>query len=222
MQPQPQISAQMPLQAAKMTHYYRFQSLIYDWTRWSFLFGRKRVIDLFPFPSNHSIRILEVGCGTGSNLAYLARQYPNAKILGVDPSADMLKIAARKTRHKSSNVLLIKCLYDSDFKLPSDEAADKIDIILFSYCLTMVNPNWENLLLQAKKDLAPGGYIALVDFHDTAFKKFSRWMAYNHVRMEGQLLPFLEQHFSSVKQEVYTAYFGLWRYVLYIGRCRTE
>jgi ubiquinone/menaquinone biosynthesis C-methylase UbiE len=49
--------------------YYRLHSKIYDATRWSFLFGRHRLIELVASHKTPT-RILEVGCGTGTNLVH--------------------------------------------------------------------------------------------------------------------------------------------------------
>lgn len=61
---------------AVLSRYYRWHARLYDATRWSFLFGRAaliRSIAGFRAPPRH---ILEIGCGTGSNLLRLARQFP--------------------------------------------------------------------------------------------------------------------------------------------------
>lgn len=39
-------------------------------------------------------RVLEYGCGTGRNIAYLASAFPQAEIVGTDLSAESLRIAA--------------------------------------------------------------------------------------------------------------------------------
>ncbi len=66
-------------QAQTMQRYYRLQSKIYDATRWTFLFGRKRIIRELPvLEQKAALEVLEVGCGTGYNLKRLALQFPNA------------------------------------------------------------------------------------------------------------------------------------------------
>lgn len=41
-------------------------------------------------------RILEVGCGTGEGALFLAREFPRARVRGVDISAEMIRRATRK------------------------------------------------------------------------------------------------------------------------------
>ncbi|MEO0733085.1 MAG: class I SAM-dependent methyltransferase [Bacteroidota bacterium] len=192
--------------------YYRFQSRIYDLTRWSFLFGRKRLLQELPFRATEPLRILEVGCGTGFNLERLARRYPEAEITGVDLSADMLVKARRKVRPFGGRVTTVLGAFgELDLK-------ESYDLVVFSYCLTMVNPGWERLVREAKKQLLPGGIIAVVDFHDSPLPPFERHMGGHHVRMDGHLLPFLADHFREEQQWVGKAYGGVWRWFSFIGK----
>jgi S-adenosylmethionine-diacylgycerolhomoserine-N-methlytransferase len=82
----------------------------------------------------------------------------------------------------------------------------------------MINPQWEELLQQAYNDLKPGGFIAVVDFHDSRFNWFKRHMGNNHVRMDGHLLPALSQLYKTVFVRIVKAYAGVWEYVLFVGR----
>ena len=45
-------------QASAMDNYYKFQSKIYDMTRWTFLFGRDEIIKAIPLERNAKIKIL--------------------------------------------------------------------------------------------------------------------------------------------------------------------
>lgn len=194
-------------------NYYRLHARIYDATRWSFLFGRGAVIDRAAAVHPAPARILEVGCGTGKNLARLARRFPQAQITGVDLSEAMLAIAQRKTAPFGPRVTLQRRAYGS----PVD-AHRGHDLILCSYALSMFNPGYDSALAAAHGDLVPGGCFALVDFHTTRFRWFARWMRVNHVRMEGHLRPILRANFPPVVDELHSAYFGTWQYLSYVGR----
>lgn len=200
--------------ATAITQYYRLHSKIYDATRWSFLFGREAIIKhlvAYTAPTN----ILEVGCGTGKNLKELARRFPLATITGVDVSSDMLAVARHNLGWLSKRIKLIQAPYIAPLA-----AATRYDLILFSYALTMFNPGWENALAAARKDLALGGRIAVVDFHDSPFLLFKRWMGVNHVRMDGHLRPHLLAHFTPQVNIIQPAYGGLWTYLLFLGQKR--
>lgn len=198
-------------QNQRMRRYYQLHARIYDATRWSFLFGRQAPLRWLQQQGIQPQRILEIGCGTGSNLAALARAFPHAELVGVDISPEMLKQAHKRLQYWSSRVQLL----GKPYQAPLDGG---FDLVLCSYSLSMINPGWENVLQTAKQDLKPGGYLAVVDFHDSTWLGFSRWMAVNHVRMQGQLLPQLDSLFNPQLRELRTAYAGVWRYLLFIGR----
>ena len=191
--------------------YYQLHSKIYDLTRWSFLFGRQAIVDAavdVAARAQQPQRILEVGCGTGKNLLTLKNRFPQASITGLDLSAEMLKVARKNT---NATVTFQQGAYGT---VPQPH---QYDLILFSYALTMFNPGWEAAIEQAYADLRPGGMIAIVDFHDSRLVAFKRWMGVNHVRMDGHLLPKVNQHFSAKVVKVNPAYGGLWAYLLFVG-----
>ena len=197
--------------ANKLERYYKYHSRIYDATRWSFLFGRRQLLseipDLPPYP-----RILEVGCGTGKNIEVLEYLFPDAKIYGVDLSKDMLHKARLKTKDPEQITLLNKRYGAKNLDL------EPFDLILLSYSLTMTGDKTESVLQQAYEDLKPKGTVAVVDFHNTSFSWFRRWMGNNHVAMNGQVLPLLKKYFAPQDTAVYKAYLGLWQYFTFIGR----
>ena len=202
-------------QAQTMRRYYRWQSVIYDLTRWTFLFGRNDILKRLPIRKDlKTMRLVEVGCGTGRNLKRLAGRYPDLLLTGLDVSNDMLRRAAKATSMYSRRILLLEKPYEQFLSRPEQAP----DFILFSYALTMFNPGWENAIRQAHTDLADGGHVAVVDFHDTFSGTFRWWMGKNHVRMDRQLLPLLESTFEVEYCSVRTAFFGLWQYVLFIGK----
>ncbi|MEL6657112.1 MAG: class I SAM-dependent methyltransferase [Bacteroidota bacterium] len=200
-------------QEQRIRDYYTFQSRIYDMTRWSFLFGRTDILNRLPFEHEQPFHLLEVGCGTGRNLQRLQRRFPEARLSGMDVSKDMLQQANRRLRN-NPGIILLEQAYGDEFYTWTG----KLDAVLFSYSLTMINPQWKELINQAYKDLRPGGHIAVVDFHNSRFPFFKRHMSGHHVRMDGHLLPVLEDNFQPVVAKVKQAYLGLWEYVLFVGK----
>lgn len=197
---------------AAIENYYRLHSHIYDATRWSFLFGRTAILREAAAVARPE-RILEVGCGTGKNLVNLCRLFPQAEVTGVDLSETMLAVARRKTAPLGPRVRLLREAYGPAFRIDRP-----CDLILFSYALSMFNPGFAEAIAAAHRDLAPGGHIAVVDFHDTRLRLFERWMGVNHVRMNGQLQPLLAAQFSARTDRLRPAYGGVWRYLLFVGR----
>jgi S-adenosylmethionine-diacylgycerolhomoserine-N-methlytransferase len=196
-------------QPMAMRHYYRWHARIYDATRWAFLFGRHALLKKLFINDLAEKNLLEIGCGTGHNLRWLAQNRPNWGLAGVDVSPDMLAQAAKA----APRATLVERAYGTAGWLPPCVP----DGVLFSYALTMFNPGWEAAIERAWADLPAGGRIAVVDFHDTPSSAFGWWMRQNHVRMEGHLLPFLQAHFHTEQLEVRPAWLGLWRYFLFVG-----
>jgi S-adenosylmethionine-diacylgycerolhomoserine-N-methlytransferase len=197
---------------ASLSDYYRLHAHIYDWTRWAFLFGRTRLIRQ---AARHvrPRRILEIGCGTGTNLVGLARLFPAADIVGLDLSGEMLDKARRKTARYGSRVSLLQCAYREPLG-----SVGPFDLIVFSYCLTMINPGYADVLRLCRQDLSPSGSIAIVDFHDTPFAWFRRWMGLNHVRFDGQILAALgELGWPLDHCTIRSAYGGLWRWLTFLS-----
>ena len=194
--------------------YYRWHARIYDATRWSFLFGRTSILREVAKRATPG-RILEVGCGTGKNLVTLSRIFPQAQITGIDLSETMLDVARRKAAPLGERIQLLHGAYGV---AKTGEDGATYDLILFSYALSMFNPGFEEAITTAHRDLAPGGHVAVVDFHDTRLPLFERWMGVNHVRMNGQLRPLLRDRFDARVDRLEAAYGGVWRYLVFIGR----
>ncbi|WP_029458768.1 class I SAM-dependent methyltransferase [Solidesulfovibrio alcoholivorans] len=204
--------------AANPLHgYYKWHARIYDATRWSFLFGRDRLLRLAaealgPRRRTH-MTLLEVGCGTGRNLARLARLFPAASLTGIDLCRPMIARAARATTPHTPRCRLLCEAYGPE-SLPPASA----DCIVFSYSLSMFNPGFDAALDAARSHLAPGGIVAVADFRRSAHPWFAAWMGVNHVRMDDHLLPALQARFDVVNLESRKAYGGLWEYFVCLGR----
>jgi S-adenosylmethionine-diacylgycerolhomoserine-N-methlytransferase len=192
---------------ASLDGYYRWHAHFYDATRWAFLFGRTGLLRLCA-GQHRPRRILEVGCGTGKNLAELARVFPQAEIVGLDLSAEMLRKARKKIAVYGPRVSLLQRVYNDPVS-----GGHPFDLIVFSYCLTMINPGYADVLRLCEQDLSANGCVGVVDFHDSRFAWFRRWMGLNHVRMDGQILEALQRRgFKLQSCLVRSAYGGMWRW----------
>jgi S-adenosylmethionine-diacylgycerolhomoserine-N-methlytransferase len=197
-----------------LTRYYRFHAAIYDLTRWTFLFGRRELVERLAQRSRPS-RILEVGCGTGANLLSLAQKLPEAELVGMDLSDHMLRRARRKLAPFGDRIRVFQGCYPKDEAILGNERP--YDLILFSYALTMFGDGWKPALDAAGDALSARGEVAAIDFHDSRFPGFRRWMRLNHVRVEGHLFPALTASFAARHSEVRSAFFGAWSYFLFVG-----
>ncbi len=199
-------------QTKAIQNYYRFQSKIYDFTRWTFLFGRNKLLKILPFNSEDSFKILEIGCGTGINLLKLSKLFPQAELTGIDLSADMIKIA----RNRFNRYDKIPALIESSYGLETTFKT-KYNLILVSYALSMMNPQWKSVLQFIYNDLETNGKIAVVDFHTTRLNYYHAFMKANHVKLDGHLLPELKTLFKEDTLKIYSGLFGIWNYFLFIG-----
>jgi S-adenosylmethionine-diacylgycerolhomoserine-N-methlytransferase len=166
--------------AALMDEVYRGQRHIYDFTRKYYLFGRDTLIaGLEAHPGQ---RVLEVACGTGRNLAKVARAWPGVRLFGLDITAEMLKSAAAALGDAAWLAEGDACAFDPQRLLGEPQ----FDRIVLSYALSMI-PDWEAALDHAAGLLAPGGRLAVVDFGDLQglpgpFQALLRgWLAKFHV-----------------------------------------
>lgn len=200
--------------ASSLRGYYRWHAKFYDATRWAFLFGRRGLIATVADQVKTPERILEIGCGTGKNLVALAEAFPGARITGLDLSPDMLDCARAKIAPFADRIDLLHRPYDG---LVAGEEG-KFDLVVISYALSMINPGFDEVIRLCRGDLREGGVIAVVDFHETRWTWFRKWMGVNHVRMEGQILAQLDAGYEAIVRRIGRGYGDLWRYVTFVGR----
>lgn len=127
---------------------YRKRAPRYDLT--SYVYGllgyrldayRRRGIELLALHSGDTV--VEIGCGTGANLAQLERAVgPTGAIIGVDLSPAMLDQArARVHREGWSNVTLVES-EAARYRFP-----ERINAILSTYALTLA-PSYDDVIRQ--------------------------------------------------------------------------
>jgi S-adenosylmethionine-diacylgycerolhomoserine-N-methlytransferase len=177
--------------AELMNRTYRHQRHIYDFTRKYFLLGRDRLIhDLAPRDGD---AILEVGCGTGRNLAVAAARHPAAHLYGIDVSTEMLTSAAATIARAglAPRVRLAHADATSFDPQPLFGIA-RFDRVFVSYSLSMI-PQWEAVIEHALSILGPGGELHIVDFGGQrrlpgVFRTLlRRWLAVFHVTPRDDL-----------------------------------
>ena len=124
--------------AERMDRQYRYQRHVYDLTRKYYLFGRDRLMDGLGVQAGQSV--LEVGCGTGRNLAWMARRYPEARFYGLDISRAMLETAERKFAAASRPRPVLRAADATTFHAAEFGEAG-FDRVVISYALSMI-PAW--------------------------------------------------------------------------------
>jgi S-adenosylmethionine-diacylgycerolhomoserine-N-methlytransferase len=153
-----------PANAAPLESHRRFLNAYYgparhsyDATRKYFLFGRDALLKELATETWSSL--VEVGPGTGRNLRILQRARPSARFGGVDACDEMLTHARERCPWAS---LVHGFAESADLTAVLGTPPDRV---LFSYCLSMMSD--PGLILErARRMVAPGGSVAVVDFAD--------------------------------------------------------
>ncbi|MEO7259832.1 MAG: methyltransferase domain-containing protein [Jatrophihabitantaceae bacterium] len=140
---------------------YRFGARVYDvvsMERLVYRSGRRAAIEALDLTPG--ARVLDVGCGTGLNFAYLAAAVGTAgQLVGVDASRAMLRQARRRVaRLGRSTVTLV----EGDAAMLDTLVAGEFDAVLFTYSLSVIG-DWRTAWEQAWSLLRPGGRVAVAD-----------------------------------------------------------
>lgn len=177
--------------AALMDSVYKGQRHIYDATRKYYLFGRDTLIE--GLDAKPGMRVLEVACGTGRNLAKIGKAWPGTSLYGLDISAEMLKNARKALGEGAMLGEGDACSFDAACVFGhSGQSCDGFDRIVLSYALSMI-PDWEGALAHASLQLAPDGELHIVDFGDLSGLPrplkgmLHRWLAKFHVQTRSAL-----------------------------------
>jgi S-adenosylmethionine-diacylgycerolhomoserine-N-methlytransferase len=145
---------------AFLNRYYGASRFIYDATRKYYLFGRDGALrDLAADPAWSTL--VEVGLGTGRNLARLHRARPDARLGGLEASDAMIEHARAKCPWAR-----IAQGFAEDASL-ADVLGARPDRVLFSYCLSMVRDR-AVALANARRAVSERGAVIVVDFADFA------------------------------------------------------
>lgn len=96
-----------------------------------------------------NLRILEIGCGTGEYTKHLAQKLPKSKIIGLDISDKMIKIAKAKCKKYPNTSFVVNSAYDTGFK------PNSFDVVCGFYVLHHLEIF--RIRKELKRILKPGG-----------------------------------------------------------------
>src|SRR5438093_10785426 len=112
-------------------------------------------------------RILEIGIGTGFNLRHYSDQAQ--QVIGLDPSAKLLSMAAEADRRSGLSVELVK---GSAEAIPMGD--NTIDTVLTTWTLCTI-PDVKRALSEMRRVLKPGGRLLFVEHGRSPEHKVQRW-----------------------------------------------
>lgn len=97
-------------------------------------------------------RVLDLGCGPGNSTSALVRHFPNAEILGVDASEEMLQ----KAKKDHPELRFQECFLPQGL----DDLSGTYDLIFSNACIHWI-PEQEALLKAVFEKLSAGGTLAV-------------------------------------------------------------
>lgn len=177
--------------AQLMDRVYRHQRHFYDATRKYYLVGRDPMIQALDVPANGTV--LEIGCGTGRNLVHVGRRYADARLFGIDISAEMLRTAGSSiSRAGLSGRTRLAVADATTFDPKKVFQRASFDRIYISYAVSMIDA-WQGVIEAAVQWLSPGGELHIVDFGDMRERpRWTRealytWLRWYHVTPRNDL-----------------------------------
>lgn len=109
--------------------------------------------DLLELPLKPSMKVLEIGCGSGKRLAWL-KENLGLECNGIDPSAQAIEIA------RSLDINAVQGTADS---LPFDK--ESFDLVIFGFCLCMCDrEDLFRIALEADRVLKSQSWLIVMDF----------------------------------------------------------
>jgi trans-aconitate 2-methyltransferase len=101
--------------------------------------------------------IMDIGCGPGNSTAVLQHHFPDARILGVDSSPEMISAAEKAFSGTDQESPRFACM-----SVPQDirTVQNRYDIVFSNACIQWI-PEHETLIPALFKILSPGGILAV-------------------------------------------------------------
>lgn len=119
---------------------------------------KKRLIQLADI--SNGMKILDVGCGTGTLEVMIKDEFPNVNILGVDCDKTILELARKKATKRKLDITFEYC---SALRFPYIE--NQFDRVLSSLVIHHLDvADWEKSFLEVNRVLKKNGEFCIVDF----------------------------------------------------------
>lgn len=184
----------------RLAAFYAPQAEHYDRFRERLLRGRRELIADIQLPA--AAHVVELGGGTGQVCEMFGSRLARVRRYDV---VDLCEPLLARAQQRSQRIPALRPLCADATRWQPERP---VDVVIVSYALTMI-PDWRGAIDNARRMLAPGGQIAVVDFHTSLRKPapgwqrhsavsrafWSRWFARDGVHLNPELLPTLATQF---------------------------
>ena len=124
---------------------------------------RRRALEKLRIGSGTSV--LDLACGTGQNFPYMSSKLgPKGKIIGVDLSSGMLRMASRNAGTTPISLMQIDATRLTLSLLAEQTGLSEVDAVICTYGFTAMQ-NWEDVFQCSYALLKPGGMYLIHDIH---------------------------------------------------------
>ncbi len=151
-----------------------------------------------PFPPGKHIRVIDLGCGTGTLSLLVKQRFPQAVIRCVDFSPRMLELAARKLSGCSHLAFEQADLQTYLFR-------ESYDAVVTSLALHHLETNWDKEKVHRRifHALNPGGVFASADLTASADKRIQRsyLRKWEEFILQSYSRPEVKQNYRRYKRE---------------------
>lgn len=193
--------------ASNLAAFYGPQAEQYDQFRERLLAGRRELLEALASRLPNGARIVELGCGTGRNVAFLGATVNSCReLILVDLCQPLLDVAANRFQQCPQ----IRCIHGDATRFQPESGP--VDAVYFSYALTMI-PDWQAALENARIMLKPDGILAVVDFYVSSATPIAgrshhgpwtrwfwpKWFAHDGVHLNPAHLDWLNAHFETIE-----------------------
>jgi tRNA (cmo5U34)-methyltransferase len=143
--------------------------------------AHRLLVSCLPFPRHAKIEVVDLGVGSGVTSAYILKNFPNARVIGVDLFPEMLDEARPRLKPFADRVTLVQS--ENTKFLASAET--KVDAIVSAFCIHHQDEQGKKDLFAAvQQRLKPGGVFLMLDwtiFNSPHLHKIARENTMRHL-----------------------------------------
>ncbi len=162
------------------------------------------MVSLLPFSKKEYLRVLDLGCGTaGTSVAFL-KEFPLARVTGIDGSQDMLDVAAAKVKQTTWRIdFICQDIRVVSGQWPGVRGEEEFDAIISAFSLHYLNEQEKKALFSKCRDaLKPGGMLVdaeavispsakVYQLYMEKWKEYQRSNGFSEDEIGAQMLKFV-------------------------------